>query len=291
MSTGYGAGRVTIGPTIVGHVAVTDVAAVPALTPRIRFGLAWTLGHLVHAGEGNRQEQYQLVDLGGELRLGPDDRFVGQLVRDGAAHPLRSFGYVDTQGGAVALDLGSYRLEQLEEYRAGGLLTLKMQLWPRVEIGGATTDARVQEIRFQVPRDDWLEVVRSATGEQVDVLEVRYHLMYANRYDTSLSELRRARDAVDRGDFDYAVLRARKAIGLMEKSITAATGDDLQAALTDKIDKRHADLYGGVIARAKRMGNLAAHQAEAREYTRAEALFVIRLATISLEIVAVLLAE
>ena len=47
MAAGYGEGRVTIGPQIVGHVAVTNVTAVPALSPRIRFGLSWTLGHLL----------------------------------------------------------------------------------------------------------------------------------------------------------------------------------------------------------------------------------------------------
>ncbi|WP_419936991.1 hypothetical protein [Candidatus Palauibacter sp.] len=290
MTTGYGDGRVTIGSTMVGRVAVTNVATVPALTPRIRFGLSWTLGHLVHTREGNRRDEYQLVDFGGELRLGPDDRFVGQLVRDGAAYPLRSFDYVDTQGGSVALDLGRYRLEQLEECRAGGVLIMKMQLWPRVEIGGVTTDARVEEIRFRIPRDDWLEVVRTATGEQVDVLEIRYHLMYADRYDTSLSELRRARDAVDRGDFNGAVMQARKAVSLMEGAVRKASGDQLKAVLTDRIDEEHADLYGGIVARAKGMGNINAHRPAAREYTRVEALFAIRLATISLEVVAGLLA-
>lgn len=43
MAAGYGEGRVTIGISHVGRVAVTGVAAVPALNPRIRFGLSWTL--------------------------------------------------------------------------------------------------------------------------------------------------------------------------------------------------------------------------------------------------------
>ena len=95
---------------------------------------------------------------------------------------------------------------------------------------------------------------------------------------------------MDRGDFGRAVLQARKAVSLMEESVKAATGDNLRAALTDRIDKRHAELYGGIVARAKDMGNLTAHRPEAREYTRVEALFAIRLATISLEVVAGLLS-
>ena len=291
MAAGYGDGRVTIGRCLVGRVAVTNVAAVPALSPRIRFGLSWTLGHLDRSGEGHPGEEYQLIDFGGELRMGADDLFVGTLVRDGSRHPFRSFGYVDTQTGSVALDLGRHRLERLEECRAGGALTMEMQLWSRIEMGEATTDARIEGIRMQIPRDDWLTALAALTGDQIDVLEIRYHLLYADSYRSSLAELRLARDAADRGDFSRAVLQARKAVGLMEDSVRAVTGEDLKAALTDRIDKRHADLYGGIVKRAKDMGNITAHRAEAREYTRVEALFAIRLATITLEVVAGLLAE
>ncbi|WP_428273531.1 hypothetical protein [Candidatus Palauibacter sp.] len=291
MTTGYGDGRVTIGPTMVGHVAVTNVTAVPALSPRIRFGLSWTLGHLTRSGEGDRKDPYQLIDFNGELLMGIDDRCVGQLVRDGSRHPLHSFDYVGTQEGSVALDLGRSRLEQLEQSRAGGVLALRMRLWPRVEIGGVTTDARVQELRIRIPRDDWLTAVGALTGDQIDVLEIRYSLVHAGQFKTSLAELRRARDAVDRGDCDRAVILARKAVTLMEESVESARGEDIKAALTDILDKRHANLYGGIVKRAKDMGNITAHRAEAREYTRVEALFAIRLATITLEVVAGLLSK
>ncbi|MDE2805360.1 MAG: hypothetical protein OXN18_09480 [Gemmatimonadota bacterium] len=168
---------------------------------------------------------------------------------------------------------------------------MQMNLWSRIEIGPTTTDARIEGIRMQIPRDDWLTSLAALTGDQVEVLEIRYHLLYADRYRSSLAELHLARDAAERGDFNGAVLQARKAIYLMEESVKAATGEVLKAALTEKIDKRHADLYGGIVKRAKDMGNITAHRAEAREYTRVEALFAIRLATITLEVVAGLLAE
>ena len=289
MAVGYGDGRVSIGPTMVGRVAVKQVTAVPALTPRIRLDLAWTLGQVVHPGEGNPPEDYLLIDFGGELGLGADDLFVGTLVRDGSRHPLRSLAYVDTQAGSVALNLGHDLLERIEEHRAGAALELRMQLWTRIEMGRETTDARIERITLKVPRDDWLAVLDVLTGEQIDLLEIRYDLVYAARYKASLKEIRLARAAVDRGDFNRAVLQARKAVTLMEESVKAATGEDLRAALTDRIDKRHAELYGGIVTRAKDMGNITAHRPEARDYTRVEALFAIRLATISLEVVAGLL--
>lgn len=290
MAAGYGGARVSIGTTMVGRVAVTNVTAIPALIPRIRLELSWTLGDIVRSREGNRREKYVLVEFGGELRLGTDGLFVGELGRDGLRYPLHSLSYVDTQGASLALDLGRDRLERLEEYRAGGALDLRMQLWTHIEIGGGATNSRVDEIALKVPRDDWLAVLGTLTGEQFDLLEIRYDLVYAARYKASLKEIRLAREAVDRGGFNRAVLQARKAVGLMEEAVKAATGEDLRAALTDRIDKRHAELYGGIVKRAKDMGNITAHRAEARDYTRVEALFAIRLATITIEVVAGLLA-
>lgn len=290
MAVAYGDGRVSIGSTMVGRVAVTKITAVPALTPRIRLDLSWTLGHAARARDGASPEEYLLIDFGGELRLRADNLVVGTLVRDGSRHALRSFGYVGVQVGSVALDLGRHGLERLEEHRAGAALELTMQLWTRIEMGGAATDARVEEIALKVARDDWLAVLEVLTGERVELLEIRYDLVYAARYKASLKEIRLAREAVDRGNFNRAVLLARKAITLMEDSVKTTTGEDLRAALTDRIDKRHAVLYGGIVTRAKDMGNFAAHRPEAREYTRVEALFAVRLATITMEVVAGLLA-
>ena len=101
MTGGYGTGRVAIEQHTVGQVAVTRVSAVPALTPRLRFDLAWTLGPLVHSGESDIGESYRLIDFAGELLVGPEDLFVGQLVRDESRHVLRSLNYVGAQQGSV----------------------------------------------------------------------------------------------------------------------------------------------------------------------------------------------
>ena len=77
----------------------------------------------------------------------------------------------------------------------------------------------------------------------------------------------------------------------MEESIGPAAQGGLKAALTGRLDEKHAKLYTGIVSRAKEMGNITAHQAGAREYTRVEALFSIRLATKLLEVVAGLLAD
>ena len=56
------------------------------------------------------------------------------------------------------------------------------------------------------------------------------------------------------------------------------------------MSQRAAHACGGIVKRAKDMGNLTAHRPQTREYTRVEALFAVRLATITLEVVAGLFA-
>ena len=168
--------------------------------------------------EGHPGQEFVLTDFPGELTVGPDKLFVGNLAGDGSGHTMRSVSHVRAQTGSVALDLGAHRLERLEEHRAGGVLTMQMQLWPQVEMGGKTIHANVAGIQFQIPRDDWLAVVATFTGYHIDLLEIRYHLTHASRFRPSLGVVQRAREAVDRGDYDAAVIQARKAVSLMEES-------------------------------------------------------------------------
>ena len=289
MTASYGSGDVTIAPSRVGNVAVSNVRPVPALTPRIGFDLSWTLQHQHRLGEVPPVREFILTDFPGELTVGPDNLFVGNFVRTASGHLIHSQSHVVTQRSSVALNLGGHRLERIEDHRAGGVLTMQMRLWPRIEMDGATVLAKVTEIRLQIPRDDWLAVVRAFTGELIDLLEIRYHLTHANRFRPSLGELQRAREAVDRGDFDAAVIQARKAVTLMEESFQGRDGGSLKTILGDRLDDRHAKLYAGLITRAKDMGNITAHRAAAREYTRGEALFAVRFATILLEVIAGLL--
>ena len=291
MTASYGSGDVSIVPSTVGNVAVSNVRPVPALIPRIRFDLSWTLQHLRRLGEDPPGTGFILTDFPGQLTLGPDNLFVGNLVRDGSGHPIPSLSHVRAQTGSVAVDLGGHGLERLEEHRAEGVLTMQMQLWPRVEMYGKTIHAKVARIQFQIPRDDWLAVVGTFTGEQIDLLEIRYHLTHASRFRPSLGVLQRAREAVDRGDFDAAVIQARKAVSLMEESFHDPDGGSLKAILSDRLDDRHVTLFASLITRAKDMGNITAHRASAREYTRGEALFTIRLATILLELIAGLVSD
>ena len=60
----------------------------------------------------------------------------------------------------MTLDLDWGRFEKLEEPRQGGRLTLWVQLAPRIEKSGTTVDASVDGFPVEVPREDWLAVVK-----------------------------------------------------------------------------------------------------------------------------------
>lgn len=289
MATNYGEARVSIDQYLVGEVRVTSAEVEPAIYTRIRFGLAWTLGMLHRSGTSDPPSEYRLIDYGGELRLGRNGPVVGSLMRPGPRLPLRALPYVSAQQDAVVVELDGARFERLEEYRAGGAVALTMRLWPQIELDGSTAVARIDEMFLSIPREDWLSVVSSVTGGHTELLEIRYHLSHAAQYRESLTELAMARAAVDSGNFDGAVLQARKSVTLLEDAVKAATGGDVATALARRIDERHVKLYTGLIARAKDMGNIKAHRAAAREYSRAEAQFAVRFAAILIEVLAALL--
>lgn len=289
MPTNYGSGRFSIGSYIAGHVRVTFVTSAPALAPRIKLELAWSIGHLHATGEMGRPVEYKITGIDGELFLGRNGPAVGAPLQLGERRHLRSLPYVQEQQTDLTLDLDWRRFERIEEYRQGGSLIFWLKLWPRAEAGGEVLDARVDEFLVTVPRDDWLAVITDITEDRTDVLEVRHQLSYAHRFQPSLSELRSAQHAVDRGDFNGAVIQARKAVSLLEEAVRAGSDQPLQAVLSDLVDQRHAKLYASLLARAKDMGNIRTHAASPREYSRVEALFALRLATLLLELLGFLL--
>ena len=80
MAGGYGDGRVTIGQYLVGRVAVTDITAVAALSPRIRFGLSWTQA----GAQGRLSQAVREASLA-----------VCQRVRGPSEHPRVGYAHAD----------------------------------------------------------------------------------------------------------------------------------------------------------------------------------------------------
>lgn len=284
-----------IGSRIAGQVRLTALMSAPALGPRLCFRFAWTLGNLPESPmvPDIQVKEYRITELEGEVRLGEHGPAVGLLYQLGERQPLRSLPYVDEQTRELILDLDWFRFERLEEHRQGGPFEIWLKLWPRVEAESGTLEARVDTFQAKIPREDWLEVFSGLTREQTDILEVRYHLTYAGHFRTSLEQIREARAQVHRGDYTGAVVRARKAILLLEEAARDETSDqqNLQATLEKYLDERHAAIYGTVASRIKEMGNIQVHSPSAPDYSRMEALFAIRVSEALLELVGAVLAR
>lgn len=287
MTTNYGQQRITIDSQQVGSVRVTGVTYAPALAPRFRFHSNWTLTHYRPGPRpGDERIEFRVTGIEGELRTAEREPAVGLLFQLGERQGLRSRDYADEQDCELIIDLDWFRFERLEALRQGGPLQLWIKLWPTVRCPDQLLTMRVEPFAIRIPREDWLEVITAITGDRTDLLEVRYHLSYAARFRPSLEELVVARRAVDRGETTSAVITARKAITLMEAALTPGDKVTLEAVLADRVDAAHAKIYSNIAARIKQMGNIQVHEANAHEYSRAEALFAVRTSELLLELIA-----
>lgn len=275
MATNYGGTRVMIGHMLVGSMRVDGVGYGNALLPRLRIMLRWTLGHMNSSVQGGQPISYELGDVMGEMSLGAQGPIVGRLVSSGYTQRLRSLGYVDEYQSELQLDLDWFRYERIEDYRQGKSFDFWLQLWARAYFADRQDEARIEGFTVRVPQEDWLAVHTALTGEAATLLEVRYNLLYADRFKASLQELRTAHQSVDEGDYFEAVVRSRKAILLLEPALRAE-GEDLKQALGRLVDDRHADIYASIAARLKEMGNVQVHSGSAPGYNRTEALFAVR---------------
>ncbi len=289
MPTNYGSARVQIGHTIVGSVRVSGLSHAQALAPRLRILLGWTLGHMSSSRPDTPTTPYEIGEIGGELLLGAQGPVVGRLCPASQPQRLRSFAYVDEQHSELILDLDWYRYERLEEFRQGKSLDFWLQLWARAYLLTGPDEVRIEGFAVRVPQEDWLATHSALTSDVTDLLEVRYHLSYADQFRPSLRELRHARACIDQGDFFEAVVRSRKALLLLDPVVKASGDQDLKDALSRLVDDRHAEIYAGIAARLKDMGNVQVHSGNAPSYTRAEALFAVRTTELVCELIGALL--
>lgn len=284
--TNYGQQRISIDSQTVGSVRITSLTHAPALAPRLCFHTAWTLTpYRPRPQPGDPRVDFRVTAIEGELRTGESGPAVGLLFQLGERQSLRSLDYADEQHSELIVDLDWFRFERLEELRQGGPLQVWIKLWPRAEAPGQLMDMRVDAFTVRIPREDWLAVISGISGDRTDLLEVRYHLSYAGRFRPSLNELAHARRAIDRGETTKAVLAARKAITLVEQALRAGEPGGLEQLLAPNVDPQHAKIYAGIASHIKNMGNIQAHEANAREHSRAEALFAVRSTELLLELI------
>lgn len=277
MGQRLGSGQGHIDHFIVSDFSVLGVYAAPALLPRLGFRMACRLNE-INANEF-RLDSYQLIDLNGELHLGGSGAVVGPVHWTKRGHQqLRSLPSSSDQQFDLACDLDPLRLERLEAERNGDLLSLSLQLWPRIFDGDRFYALRVDPIRFSMPRDQWLEFLDRSQATRHEVIEVRWPQQDIFDFKQALAVLRGARSLVRQGDFKGAVQECRHAIEAFFKDLPDKEKgkNHLQAYLQGRFPAHRVELYRKVFAALKDVTNIAHHKTQQDQHSREEAMFLIR---------------
>src|SRR5262249_41655241 len=112
----------------------------------------------------------------------------------------------------LACDLDPWRLQALEDSRAGGTPVFWVQIWPVLFMSGRKMHTKVGPFRVEVPRDRWLAFLEGAEYGSFEVLEVRIPRDRQIVFQRAVEHLREARRKLSGGQFDDAVGYCRKAI-------------------------------------------------------------------------------
>ncbi len=283
-----------MGSRIVGRVRVLDVASAPAIFPRLVIRLGATLHDSPKNdfAPGRPIEAFEVRDLQGELRLGERGMAVASLHWAGHRRFVRSSSYGGENEISLSCDLDPFRLERLEEYRAGGEALFSLALWPTlVDAHGFLGDIHL--LRLVIPRDKWVEVLGALTDSHVTLLEVRRPHLQAPEFNAAIGHIREARTRVDHGDFDESVACCRRAIEALAKALNIShEAAGLEETLAKITDTKRGKVYASIVSKLKELANYTIHRHEAAgKYTRAEAQFAVGSTEHALALMAALLRD
>jgi hypothetical protein len=221
---------------------------------------------------------YQLVSWRGELRLSEGGDALATVSYIGGVRPIRFPEDAHEVQIVVACDLDGRRLEAIERRRAGAPPVLFLELWPQVASPTPFTYVQIAPVRVAPPRDKWLAFLDACNGTHHEILEVplapgpREHLARA------IQHIRDARRKLLDGYNTEAVAACRKAI---EAAAKDAGPGDMEKFWTGHFSRLSGEskgqALGQLVVKLKGVANAAHHDSTSgTEFTRAEALFVVR---------------
>lgn len=274
----YGESELIVRSFNMGRFRVTSVSHDSSIFPRLVF----TVGVQLHERDADRDFEppkgpFEVRDAHGELRLIENSQAVGAIVWKGPRRALRSSNYGHENQVQFACDLDHHRLEMIERRRAGGNLTLWLQIWPIVVAGAESLDAELRPIKLDIPRDDWLQFYAAVGGGHYDVIEVQYSAREAEEFKVALTRLNEARKHMLTGDYNSAVARCRNVLEAFSNESESSFNESFRPLFTVKTDERRGAEYAGVVSKLKQLSAFAHHEfGSPTTYSRAEAQFVIR---------------
>ena len=259
--------ELAINSRICGTFEVLRVEALPALYPRLGLRVAVTLRELLKEsprGIGQMMKDFDLVALGGELRLQENGPAVGLLhLADDQRATSREMPSSDEM--LMACDLDERRLEAIERARDGRPPVFWVQLWPVAVMNGRRLNGKLPAIRIEVPRDAWVEFLRAVGFRDKVILELAIPEFATERFQEAALQLRRAQDHLLEGRVEQSMSDCR----VVWEAIQTELGDDgknskLRALLTDRVGKVRADAYMSILSQTKDLASAPGHLYGAR---------------------------
>jgi hypothetical protein len=280
----FGEQRVSVDDFTSGMVRVLGIYADSALYPRLAVRLGWVLRDVPPTDAGSYQRagltDYQMVSLGGELRVGEGlmGPIIGQLWPSQRIVDVRSSPGHGEDQVIMACDLDLVRLERIEELRKGQPAKFSINLWPTIIRAGVRARAFIEPLNFQLPRDIWLEFLAAVNYGEYDIVEVRRPIRELDTWAEVLQQMQLARARITNGEYNAGVAAVRVALEHVIKDVRA-DGPPLKEMLAIPTDPDRGEAYAAIITNVKNICSRTIHKPDATiNYTRAEALFVVRTA-------------
>lgn len=235
----------------------------------------------------------------GELRMSESHDAVGGIRWADQQMHVQSSDFAAEHDVKLVCDLDPYRLEKIEEKRAGKGPAFWLQLWPTAFQDGKIIDLTISVIPFRVSLETWADSLSVLRKDNYELIEVRFRPPSAEDFKNALDCVASARRHRDRGAYDnaagdcrFAFEALQRAVGLREN----ASKEDWQRLLESGTKARTAKELVGLLASAKGLTHLAHHYKEnpddtfRPEYSRVESGFIIRVTEELIQLVAELKA-
>jgi len=263
-------------------ISIQDIIATPALYPRLLLKVGIILAE-TKDGANYPLKDYELIDLEGELRLSENGDTIGIIRWSGQRHQHKSSTLPREHGINLFCDLDPWRIEKIEQHRDGQEPTFWIQIWPTLAGGDYFTNIQTWSTRITIPRDKWIKILKGIGYGDFEIVEITRGEMDKELYSRSISHLKDAQSRLIHGDYDGCLLSCRKAIEAMEKAMPKGKGkpeETIKTTLAAILGQKRGDHLYGIISRAKKWTNIAAHsQGEPVEHSRTETVFLLNSTT------------
>ncbi len=248
-----------------------------AAYPRLVFNIEYVLKEL--DGTGYPLQDYEMIDLSGELRLSKQSDTVGTFAWIGQRHQHKSGTRPQKSHINLYCDLDPRRIETIEQHRDGQEPLFWIELWPTLAGGESFVNIQTRPARITIPRDKWIQILDGIGYGDFEIVEITRGELDKELYSNSISHLKEARNSSNHGNYGACLVSCRKAIEAMVKAMPKGKGNREKAfkeALIAKLGEDRGTRLNEVVRNVRGWESVAAHdQDEPSRHTRAEAQFIL----------------